>query len=147
MSNLHHSPLDGDITVRVRRGRVESVDLYEIKDNELDHFENGAPGDLQLNFAIFLFSIAFSSICSLSTATFNNKIIENIFVFVSIIGLIGGGYLILSWRKSKRTTKDLCSQIRNRIPPDPAVNSNKETLPSLQNDGIQEPEKIEPPVG
>jgi len=40
--------------LRVRRGRVESVDLYEIKDSELEIFQRGSPADLQLNFAIFL---------------------------------------------------------------------------------------------
>ena len=40
-------------SVRVRRARVESVDLYEIKEQELDLFEKGSPADLQLNFPYF----------------------------------------------------------------------------------------------
>ena len=53
----------------VRRGRVDSVDLYEVKKNELELLEKGAPESLQLNFSIFLFSIAFSAIITLTTAT------------------------------------------------------------------------------
>jgi len=51
MANNHLS-LD-DSKLRVRRGRVESVDLYEIKDTELDELEKGTPAELQLNFAVF----------------------------------------------------------------------------------------------
>ena len=52
-----------DSFVKVRRGKVESVDLYEIKDSELDVLEQGTPATLQLNFAIFLFSTAFTPLC------------------------------------------------------------------------------------
>ena len=38
----------------VRRGRVDSVDLYEVKENELELLEKGSPASLQLNFSIFL---------------------------------------------------------------------------------------------
>lgn len=49
----HNSDYPNDSYVKVRRGKVESVDLYEIKDSELDILEQGTPATLQLNFAIF----------------------------------------------------------------------------------------------
>ena len=36
---------------RIRRGRVDSVDLYEIKESELDLIEKGPPSEIQLVFA------------------------------------------------------------------------------------------------
>ena len=51
-----------DEKLLVRRGRVDAVNLYEVKEHELELLEKGAAGTLQLNFAIFLFSIA--STCS-----------------------------------------------------------------------------------
>ena len=77
---------DGQV-VRIRRGRVDSVDLYEIKDSELDVLEKGSPADLQLNFAIFLLSIAASTITSLYTATFASATVQNVFTLVSIVGI------------------------------------------------------------
>lgn len=112
------TPLDGEKPLVVRRGRVESVDLYEIKDTELDHFENGSPGDLQLNFAIFLISTAFAAICSLATATFPNQLLQNTFLFVAVIGVILGLYLGIAWWRSRAPTKALCKKIRERIKPD-----------------------------
>lgn len=110
--------LDDGTSLRVRRGRVESVDLYEIKDTELDTLEKGTPADLQLNFAIFLLSLAFSAIASLETATFPNKSIETTFIIVSVVGILLGGYLMIAWWRARSEVKELCKKIRLRIPPD-----------------------------
>lgn len=104
-----------DSFVKVRRGRVASVDLYEIKDSELDTLEQGSPATLQLNFAIFLFSTAFTSIGALSTATFTSNIVKYSFLFVSIIGIIMGAYLFISWWNNKKSVKITIKRIRGRI--------------------------------
>lgn len=104
--------------LRIRRGRVESVDLYEIKDTELELLERGSPADLQLNFSVFLLSIAFSGICALSTATFSNSKVETAFVVVTVCSLLIGIYLALSWWRNRTSLKQACKRIRERIPPD-----------------------------
>ena len=104
--------------LRVRRGRVESVDLYEIKDNELEMLEKGTPADLQLNFAIFLLSIAFSGICTLVSATFSSHTIENLFLFVAIVGILLGVYLLIVWARTRSSLRELCHKIRSRMPSD-----------------------------
>ena len=117
------TPVDRDqTTVRVRRGRVDSVDLYEIKDSELDLLEKGSPADLQLNFAIFLLTLAFSAFCSLATATFANQRMETVFLLTAVVGVLGGVYLLMSWYGSYTSHRDshrrTCHQIRERIPAD-----------------------------
>jgi hypothetical protein len=107
--------------VRVRRGRVQSVDIYEIKDIELDQLERGSPVDLQLNFAIFLLSLAFSGTCTLATATFDSKIIADVVVVVTVVGVLMGLFLVLSWIRNRSSLKTLCAGIRQRIPPDIAA--------------------------
>ncbi|MBC8549966.1 MAG: hypothetical protein H8D23_09970 [Candidatus Brocadiales bacterium] len=106
--------------VRVRRGRVESVDLYEIKENELELLEKGAPSGLFLNFSVFLLSLAFSTIISLSTATFVNSSIHTLFVVVSVVGVLGGGFLLILWWRTRESITQVISHIRGRIPPDVA---------------------------
>jgi len=100
---------------RIRVGRVESVDLFEIKDSELEMFEHGSPADLQLNFAIFLFSIAFTALVSLLTATFPNISIHVSFIVVTVVGILLGSYLLLAWRRNKGSSKRVCTVIRERI--------------------------------
>jgi hypothetical protein len=125
MSTAPKATVDGEKPLRVRRGRVESVDLYEIKENELDLLEKGSPADLQLNFAIFLLSIAFAAICALVTATFARPRVETIFLFVSIVGIALGLYLLAAWYRNHTSSAAVCTRIRSRIPPD-AVTPKKE---------------------
>ena len=130
-------PTQGNIkdekSLRVRRGHVESVDLYEIKDSELDQLEKGSPADLQFNFAIFLISTAFTSLGSLITSTFPDETTKTVFIIITVVGFIIGTYLILSWYRNRTSLKSICKRIRDRIPPDVAV----------VEDHVEEPAEIE----
>lgn len=101
----------------VRRGRVESVDLYEIKDSELETLEKGTPAELQLNFAIFLISLAFGAISSLLTATFPNEVTQTVYIIISVVGTLGGVYLVIAWWRTRSEVQQLCKRIKERIPP------------------------------
>lgn len=115
------SPKNDETTLVVRRGRVDSVDLYEVKENELDLLEKGSPATLQLNFAIFLFSIALTCIVALSTTTFKWDIVESIFIFSSIIGIFMGTYLLISWWKTRTSISHVIAVIKNRISNEEAI--------------------------
>ena len=99
----------------VRRGRVESVDLYEIKDTELDILETGSPMNTQLNFAIFLLTIALAAIVALFSAEFANKTIKTTFIVISVIGILLGTYFLIIYMKNRKSNKNICSKIRERI--------------------------------
>ena len=82
--------------VKIRRARVGSVDIYEVKDSELDLLEKGSPANIQFNFAIFLFSIAASSIFALcTTKEYKYAIAETLFVIVAVVGILIGFYLLI----------------------------------------------------
>ena len=112
------TPSNGSKTVSVRRARVVSIDIYEIKDSELEMLEKGEPAAVQLNFAIFLLSLAFSSLATLSTAAFESEIIQDIFVFVLVIGVLGGIYLLIQWRRSRTSVRDVVKSVRERMTDD-----------------------------
>jgi hypothetical protein len=128
-----------DGAVRVRRGRVDSVDLYEIKDSELDLLEKGSPSDLHLNFAIFLLSIAFSAICALATATFSSETIKTSFIVVTVVGILVGAYLFIAWFRDRQDRKELCKVIRGRIPPDIAPPPPSEAPDEAGEGGVERP--------
>ncbi len=113
---------------RVRRGRVESVDLYEIKDSELDLFRKGSPADLQLNFAVFLLSIAFTAVAALYTATFSNANVHTTFIVIAVIGILFGVYLLIAWAMNRTSLTITCDRIRERIKePDLVITSTSRT--------------------
>lgn len=115
-NNVEEKPL------RVRRGRVDSVDLYEIKENELEILEKGEPFSVYLNFSIFLLSAAITGIVALCTATFKNDITKYSFLFVSILGIIIGLLLLILWYRGRKSVKSIFKKIRERIPPDYDIN-------------------------
>ena len=110
-SNSPHN----DEKLPVRRGRVESVNLYEVKEHELELLEKGQVGTLLLNLGIFLFSIAFTCIAALATADFRSPIAETIFTFIIVVGILLGLCLILIWWRTKRSITEVVSTIRNRL--------------------------------
>ena len=126
--------------LKVRRGRVASVDLYEIKDSELDLLDKGSPATAQLNFAVFLLSLAFTSIAALCTATFKWHVVQTIFLIVAIVGILMGAYLLIRWWKTRTSNTRIVRAIRDRmeapearasvVPPTPAPDSQ----PSAETD-------------
>lgn len=121
----------------IRRGRVDSLNIYEVKEQELELLENGAAGTLQFNFAIFLFSIALTCIAALATADFKWEIVQSIFVFTTVVGLVVGSYLMLSWWRTRTSLKAVVSVIRSRINgqvTDTQIPEEPETQPKIPED-------------
>jgi hypothetical protein len=100
---------------RIRVGRVESVDLFEIKDSELEIFERGSPADLQLNFAIFLLSMAVTALAALFTGKFPDSTTHTAFIVLAVVGIIVGVYLLIAWLINRASSKSICTRIRERI--------------------------------
>ena len=140
-------PVDDSNALLIRRGRVESVDLYEIKDTELDTLEKGTPAELQLNFAIFLWSIAFGAITSLATTTFPSKTMETTFIIVSVVGVLLGAYLMGAWWRTRSEVRELCKKIRQRIPPDVAERDEEPEEPEALSSINETAEPELPPQG
>lgn len=123
----------------VRRGRVDSVDLFEVKENELELLEKGSPASLQLNFTIFLLSLAFASVLTLTTATVNVPILETVYIVIAVVGVLLGLYLLFSWWKTQTSIKNIVAKIRDRIPPDLIRAEAKIANPSVTPTSDQTP--------
>ena len=133
----------GEKPLRIRRGRVDCVDLYEIKDSELDELERGSPADLYLNFSIALLSLAFSALTAICTvSTFRFPILETLFLVVAVVGFFGGLFLILLWWRSRKDVAVVVAQIRNRIPPESIGAPNAEA--EQPSSGGEPPHDVEP---
>jgi hypothetical protein len=123
-------------SLKVRRGRVSSVDLYEIKDSELDLLEHGSPNSNYLNFAIFLLSSAFTAIAALCTSSFSNGKMETLFMIVSVVGILGGAFLLILWWRNRAQLSATIKKIRERIPPDRETSDN---VSQMENGPVEPP--------
>lgn len=133
MSNDQHS---GEKTVRVRRGKVDSLTLYEITDYELETLAIGSPSSLHLNFAIFFLSLATSFLIALLTTTITSTKSFAVFVVITVVGFAAGFVLLGLWHFSHRSTKSIIRQIRDRMP--------SEQVDSASEDGTEQTDEPEP---
>ena len=101
--------------VKIVRGRVDSLSLYEITENELDALAKGSPTSVYLNFGIFLLSVGASFIVTLLTVAVHSTTTLVVFVVLATVGLIGGAFLLLLWRRVKEDVAGVVDTIRNRI--------------------------------
>lgn len=106
----------GEKPPRIRRGRVDSLDLYEITDYELDILEKGSPSSIYLNFSIFLFSTAVTSLTALVASSFQNPFWEIVFILLTMVGFILGSVFALIWWRSRGEVSEIVKRIKKRLP-------------------------------
>ncbi|MDX9782169.1 MAG: hypothetical protein RBT35_04195 [Bacteroidales bacterium] len=105
-----------DEKVKVKRHKFDSLTIYEVSESELDTIEKGSPSSIYLNFAIFLLSIAASFLASLLTNDYSNK--QNtfiVFLLITIVGFVIGGFLIILWLRTKNDFDQTIKKIKDRV--------------------------------
>ena len=100
---------------RIVRGRVDSLSLYEITENELDMLEKGSPNSLYLNFAISLLTVGISFLSTLITVDIPSTRIFIVHVCLSAVGISIGLILLIIWYKMKNEVSDVVKKIKKRI--------------------------------
>jgi hypothetical protein len=107
--------------VETRVGRVASLTLYEVTDDELRQLDEGPPDSILLNLAIFCFAAGTSLLPTFFAATYANALAETIFASVTVVAFLAGAILTLVWRASRRSRPTLFARIRERLAgPEPA---------------------------
>lgn len=127
MTNEGNQPKE---EIKIRMGRVDSVDVFQVKESELDTLEQGELADIFLNFSIFLFSLVFSILLTLISATFKKPIYEILALTILVFAFILGLLLIFLWYKKRTGVKSIIKRIRNRIPPDAVIVGSESLTPT-----------------
>jgi hypothetical protein len=106
----------GEIGPRIKRGRYDSLELFEVSEGELTIIERGSPSSTYLNFSIFLISIASSFLTTLLTTDLTSKPkLFTIFTVICSVGFLIGFFLLLLWFRNKNEFDDIIKKIRNRM--------------------------------
>jgi len=106
--------------LRVRRARVDSVELYEITEHELSMLQQGSPASLYLNFSIALLSTALSCLFSLMTAEIPSMRAYVVFVVVVVVGSVLGLFLLVLWLRARSEVSKIIDKIKGRMPSEPS---------------------------
>lgn len=117
--------------VRIKRGKVDSLSLYEVTEGELQELETGGPDSPFLNFAIFLISTAVSFLISLLTTDIKSNRTFCVFVIVAVIGMVGGIILLMLWNRARKSKASIIMKIKDRMPKD-----NPTDLDAQQQDAV-----------
>jgi len=115
----YNKPTDSDSGQKgpkIKRGRYDSLVLYEVSEAELQIIERGSPNSTYLNFAIFLLSIGLSFLATLLTFDFTNQSKKYIvFVVITVVGLALGLFLLILWFRTKNQFDEVILKIKGRI--------------------------------
>ena len=95
---------------------IGTLMVYHITEQELDLIERGAPESTYFGFAVFLLSTGFSFLIALLTAGIQSQRLFNIFLIVTLFGLVGGLLLFIVWLRLQRSTVSITKVIRSRKP-------------------------------
>ena len=114
MSNNEQQP---DFLPEIRVGKMGTLKLYLISDDELARLGQGAGQSLFLNFGIGVLSVAVSFLISLLTTTITSDRLFDVFVIVTVVGVLASIVLMILWWCTRKPISRLVQEIRDRIPP------------------------------
>lgn len=105
---------------RIVRARLDTLNVYEISENELESLERGGPESLLLNFAIFFLSTAISLTVPLmmSDVDIKSNRVFIVLVIVCVISWITSVVLGSLWLNGYRSRKSVIRIIKKRLPPE-----------------------------
>jgi Na+/proline symporter len=105
---------------RIVRARLDTLNVYEISENELESLERGGPESLLLNFSIFFLSNAISLTVPLlmSSVDIKSTRVFIVLVIVCVISWIAAAVLGALWLNGYRSKKSVIRIIKKRLPPE-----------------------------
>jgi hypothetical protein len=125
---------DSGISVPVKRGKFDSLSLYDVTESELTELGRGGSDSILLNFAIFLLSTAISFLVALLTTEIKSVKTFCVFVIVTIFGFVGGLILLILWGKSRRSVSGIVKTIRARMPNENPIDKDAEQTDAVSRE-------------
>lgn len=105
-----------DAHFKLARGKIKSINLYEISEYELAVFEQGGSSSTSLSFSTFLLSSAisfFTVICTVDLS--KNILLYSSFFIVTFSGFVLGFFMLIIWWRSHTSVRNLAKTVRSRL--------------------------------
>lgn len=109
--------LEGDLPP-IKRGRVDSLVIYEVKEDELKDLERGAPCSVYLNWTLSLFSAFISFlIADLVSLDFSQgcNMVSICFISFTICSGVISVILFCLWFRHRSDLKNVIERIKERV--------------------------------
>jgi|GEM_PF-6250720 len=108
-------------TPRIRYASYGELRIYQVDERDLDDLARGSPASLELNLAIAFLSVFVTLTPTLLATTISSDRLFTLFVVIVVGTLIAGVVLALRWARSRRSSKNLLSKIKARMPPEAGI--------------------------
>ncbi|MEK6891881.1 MAG: hypothetical protein AABX25_01725 [Nanoarchaeota archaeon] len=102
-------------SLTINKGRLGSLNIYEITEDELEKLETGGSEPIFLNFAIFALSVALSFLITLLTTKIDSQKLLTLFFVITVLGFFSCAILFIIWWRSRRSINNLVKKIKERI--------------------------------
>ena len=119
---LNSQPKTNEVSddIKIKRGKVDAINIYEVSESELSVIESGAPSSLFLNFVTFFGGIFLSFLSVLCTVEFDFEIKIKLVVFISFLLIdIVTGFLtlimLIIWLRKRKDLPIIINRIKERI--------------------------------
>src|ERR1039457_1105255 len=99
---------------KIKRGKVDSLIIYEVTESELETIERGSPSSTYLNIGIPLWTLAASFLITILTVDLKQKQqLFIVFTLLTIVGFVIGFILLFLWWRTKNDVDDVLKDIRS----------------------------------
>jgi hypothetical protein len=109
---------EAKLSPAIRRGRLDSLTIYDVTEAELELLERGSPDSIYFNVALALLSASISFTITIFTTTIASDRVYIFFITFMIIGYIASIVLLLLWWRSRKSASSVINNIRRRLPPE-----------------------------
>ena len=108
----------------IQRGKLDSLVIYDVTEDELRELEKVSPASLFLNFSIFTLSMGIAFLIALLTTEIKSDRVFTTFLIITILGFLCGIILFILWKINSKSIKGLAEKIRGRISEDCSIYPN-----------------------
>ena len=122
---------EGSAGPKIRRGMVDSINIYEITESELEVLENATPTGVLFDVGVACLSTAISFVVTLTTTTIPNDRMFYSYLIVCILGFIASVFFLIMWWAGRKSVKVVIRKIKDRIQIEVTENAN------IENESIE----------
>lgn len=114
-------------SICVKRGMVDSINIYEITENELEILESATPTGILFDIGLVCLSSSIALTVSVMTTTIDSERVFNSFLIFIIVGYLAFLTLTVIWYITRKSVKDTTKKIRNRMNPEKNIENYEQS--------------------
>lgn len=103
--------------LKVQRGRVDSITIYEVTENELTTLESGTPTGYLFDSFLALLAIGISFIVTVTTTEIKSDRLHAFYSMLILVSLVGAIICFVLWLRCRKSILLTIEQIKNRVQP------------------------------